>query len=79
MNFLEMYAKTGGKKQQRKRSFSQAAVVHASDPKTLEAEAGRFLGVNGQHSQQKEFQDSQGYTSKLCLKKPKKRKKKKEK
>jgi hypothetical protein len=33
--------------------------------------------VGGQPGLQSEFQDSQGYTEKLCLKKPKKKKKKK--
>jgi hypothetical protein len=39
-------------------------VAHAFNPSTQEAEAGGF-----------EFQDSQGYTEKPCLKKKKKKKK----
>jgi hypothetical protein len=42
-------------------------VAHAFNPSTWEAEAGGFL--------QSEFQDSQSYTEKPCLEKPKKKKK----
>jgi hypothetical protein len=42
-------------------------VVHVFNPSTWEAEAG----VGGQPGLQSEFQDSQGYTEKPCLKKPK--------
>jgi hypothetical protein len=49
-------------------------VVHAFDPSTREAEAGEFLP-----GRQSEFQDSQGYTKKPCLKKPKQKKKEKKK
>jgi hypothetical protein len=48
-------------------------VAHAFNPSTWEAEADGFLSL------QSEFQDSQGYTEKPCLEKPKKKKKKKEK
>jgi hypothetical protein len=48
-------------------------VAHAFNPSTWEAEAGGFLSQPGLQS---EFQDSQGYTGKLCLKKEKKEKKK---
>jgi hypothetical protein len=41
-------------------------VVYAFNPSTREAEAG---GVRGQPGLQSEFQDSQGYTEKPCLKK----------
>jgi hypothetical protein len=37
------------------------------------------LWVRGQPGLQSEFQDSQGYTEKSCLEKPKKKKKKKKK
>lgn len=36
-------------------------------PALPEAEAGRSLWDQGQPGQQKEFQDSKGYTVKLCL------------
>jgi hypothetical protein len=47
-------------------------VAHAFNPSTREAEAGgfRLLGL------QSEFQDSQGYTEKPCLKKQKNKTKK---
>jgi hypothetical protein len=51
-------------------------VVHAFNPNTQEAEAGGFLSSR-QPGLQSEFQDSQGYTEKPCLEKPKKKKKKK--
>jgi hypothetical protein len=44
--------------------------AHAFNPSTVEAEAGRFL-TQGQPGLQSEFQDSQGYTEKPCLKKKK--------
>jgi hypothetical protein len=53
-------------------------VAHAFNPSTREAEAGGFLS-SSQPDLQSEFQDSQGYTEKRCLEKPKKRKKKKKK
>jgi hypothetical protein len=42
-------------------------VAHAFNPSTQEAEAGGFLSSG----LQSEFQDSQGYTEKPCLKKTK--------
>jgi hypothetical protein len=51
-------------------------VVHAFNPSTREAEAGRFLS-SSQPGLQSELQDSQGYTEKPCLEKQKKKKKKK--
>jgi hypothetical protein len=49
-------------------------VAHAFNPSTQEAEAGGFLSQPGLQS---EFQDSQGYTEKPCLKKTNKQKKQK--
>jgi hypothetical protein len=46
-------------------------VVHAFNPSTQEAEAGRFL--NSRPVWSTEFQDSQGYTEKPCLEKEKER------
>jgi hypothetical protein len=44
-------------------------VAHAFDPSTWEAEAGGFLSLRPAWSTiQSEFQDSQGYTEKPCLK-----------
>jgi hypothetical protein len=51
-----------------------AVVVHAFNPSTWEAEAGGFLSSRPTWSTS-EFQDSQGYTEKHCLKKKKKKKK----
>jgi hypothetical protein len=48
--------------------MGRAVVAHAFNPSTREAEAGDFW-VRGQHGLQSEFQDSQGYTEKPCLKK----------
>ena len=45
-------------------------VVHAFDPSTQEAEQAD-LWVQGQPGLQSEFQDSQDYTEKPCLEKPK--------
>jgi hypothetical protein len=45
-------------------------VAHTFNPSTREAEAGGFLSSR-QPGLQSEFQDSQGYTEKPCLKKPK--------
>jgi hypothetical protein len=53
-------------------------VVHTFNPSTWEAEAGGFLS-SGQPGLQSEFQYSQGYTEKPCLKKLKGKKKKKKK
>jgi hypothetical protein len=47
------------------------AVVHDFNPSTWEAEAGGFLSFRGQCGLQSEFQDSQDYTEKPCLKKQK--------
>jgi hypothetical protein len=44
-------------------------MAHAFNPSTQEAEAGRFLSSRPAWST--EFQDSQGYTEKPCLEKPK--------
>jgi hypothetical protein len=52
-------------------------VAHAFNPSTWEAEAGGFLSSRPASGLQSEFQDSQGYTEKPCLEKPKKKKKKK--
>jgi hypothetical protein len=46
-------------------------VAHAFNPTSWEAEAGRFLSSRPP-GQQSEFQESQGYTEKPCLEKPKK-------
>jgi hypothetical protein len=43
--------------------------AHAFNPSTWEAEAGGFLSWS-QPGLQSEFQDSQDYTEKPCLKKP---------
>ena len=48
-------------------------VAHAFNPSTQEAEAVDFC-VRGQPGLQSEFQDSQGYTEKPCLEKPKTKK-----
>jgi hypothetical protein len=53
----------------------QEVVEHAFNPSTWEAEAGRFLSSRPAWSTQNEFQDSQSYTEKPCLEKPKKKKK----
>jgi hypothetical protein len=45
----------------------QAVVAHAFNPSTWEAEAGGFLSLRPAWSMS-EFQDSQGYTEKHCLK-----------
>jgi hypothetical protein len=50
-------------------------VENAFNPSTREAEAGGFLSSRPAWST--EFQDSQGYTEKPCLRKPKKEKRKK--
>jgi hypothetical protein len=53
-------------------------VAHAFNPSTREAWQADFW-VRGQPGLQSELQDSQGYTEKPCLEKPKKKKKKKKK
>jgi hypothetical protein len=45
--------------------------VYVSNPSTQEAEAGRYLLVQGQPHLQREFQDSLGYVKKPCLGKTK--------
>jgi hypothetical protein len=54
-------------------------VVHAFNPSTWEAEAGGFLSSRPAWTTdlQSEFQDSQGYTKKPCLKKQKQKQKNK--
>ena len=47
--------------------MSQAVVAHAFNPSTWEAD----FWVRGQPGLQNEFQDSQGYTKKPYLEKPK--------
>ena len=51
--------------------MSRAVVVHTFNPSTREAEVGGFLSSRPACIQS-EFQDSQGYTEKPCLKKKKK-------
>jgi hypothetical protein len=53
-------------------------VEQAFNPSTQEAEAGRFLSSRPA-GLQSDFQDSQDYTEKHCLKKNKKTKNKKQK
>jgi hypothetical protein len=53
-------------------------VAHAFNPSTWEAETGGFLSSRSQPGLQSEFQESQSYTEKPCLEKPKKKKKKKD-
>jgi hypothetical protein len=47
--------------------FRLGIMVHAFDPSTWEAKAGTFLSSRPA-CLQSEFQDSQGYTEKPCLK-----------
>ena len=54
-------------------------MANVFDPSIQEAEAGGSLCVGGQPNLHREFQDTQGYMEKPCLKKPKKKKKKKKK
>jgi hypothetical protein len=51
--------------------LSRAVVADIFNPSTWEAEAGRFLSSRPAWSTS-EFQDSQGYTEKPCLKNTKK-------
>ena len=51
--------------------ISRAVVAHPFNPSTWEAEAGGFLSSRPA-GLQSEFQDSQRYTEKPCLEKPKK-------
>lgn len=48
-------------------------VAHTFNPSNLEAEADESHWVQGQPGLQIKFQDSQGYTVKLCLEKREKR------
>jgi hypothetical protein len=64
--------KSRGQKQKKIKGM----VAHAFNPSTREAEAGGFLSSRpASKASQSEFQDSQGYTEKPCLEKPKKKKK----
>jgi hypothetical protein len=54
----------------KKKKLLPGVVVHAFNPSIWEAEAGEFLSSRPAWST--EFQDSQGYTEKLCLEKRKK-------
>jgi hypothetical protein len=64
------HPKTQEKENVIKSNIVPGRVVHAFNPSTWEAEAGRFLSsVRGQPGLQSEFQDSQGYTEKPCPKK----------
>jgi hypothetical protein len=47
--------------------MSRAVVANAFNPNTWEAEAGEFLSLR-QPGLQSEFQDSQSYTEKPCIK-----------
>jgi hypothetical protein len=51
------------------RERNWAMMVHTFNPRTWEAEAGESLGVQDQPGLPSEFQNSQGYTEKLCLEK----------
>ena len=51
------------------RSLLKDTAHTAFDPSTQEAEAGGSLWVRGQPGLQSEFQSSQDYTVRLCLKK----------
>jgi len=53
-------------------------MAHASNPSIWEAEAGRSLWVGNQPVLHSEFQDSQGYPEKPCLRKTNKQTKKKD-
>lgn len=43
-------------------------VVHIFNPSTQEAEAGRYLWVQGRPGLHSQFQDSYAYIERLCLK-----------
>jgi hypothetical protein len=62
------------KKKKKKKKWGRAVVAHVFNPSTWEAESGGFLSSRPP-GLQSEFQDSQGYTDKPCLKKTKKKKK----
>jgi hypothetical protein len=53
------------------RNMMMGVVAHAFNPNTWEAETGGFLSSRGQPGLQSEFQDSQSYTEKPWLEKPK--------
>jgi hypothetical protein len=55
-----------------------AGEVHSFNPSTGEAEAGRSLSSRPAKGLQSEFQDSQGYTEKLCQEKKRERRKERE-
>jgi hypothetical protein len=59
------------------RDLWPGVVAHAFNPSTWEAEAGGFLSSRPP-GLQSEFQDSQDYTEKPCLEKPKKRERERE-
>ena len=67
----QIFLKYCAKKYYQKCTRSQAMVVHTFNPSTCEAEAGGFLSSKPAWSTQIEFQDSQVYTEKPCLKKQK--------
>jgi hypothetical protein len=52
-------------------------IAHVFNPSTREAQRQADFWVQGQPGLQSEFQDSQGYIEKLCLKKTKNKTKKK--
>jgi hypothetical protein len=59
-----------GCKEYRNLRDEQGVVAHTFNPSTWEAEAGRFRSSRPAWSKS-EFQDSQDYTEKPCLEKPK--------
>lgn len=52
----------------RKIDYKQGMMVFAFSSSIQEGEAGRLLQVKSQHSQHSEFQVTQDYTVRLCLK-----------
>jgi hypothetical protein len=56
-----------GQKSNTSQLKDQATAVHIFNPSSLGAEASRSQCVQGQPDLQNEFQDSQGYTEKSCL------------
>jgi hypothetical protein len=59
----------GRRREEEEEEESWGKVAQPFDPRISEAEAGRFLWVQGQPGLRREFQDSQGYMEKSCLKK----------